>query len=491
MNGSDIKKLLAECNVENTCNINDNADIRDVDFWSNDFRSPGDISERTLYLAAAKEFPFVHNDHIPLVTAAGENLPSLFHVIHKNLSREMAAERAYIRLLKNMYAGESIQSFLNDYANENGHFIAVLDISGRILAYSDTVIENTVWEQAVKDGFCDFDFMEHIRNRSKMSRQGSTDIPSVYYCKNKALYYLSNRIRIDGKYVGNVFMIRKTEDFKDQDYDVISTVSRIYSDIIRKEQLNNDVNTYLYGGILGDLLSGMTDAQARSRLRTSGLVFPANMRVVLLRSLQYLGEKYFNNTLLPKLQSYLPVFPYLMHREGLIILADNDMLKTPGLVEKFNTFCTEQHLVAGVSDCFQDPVDFPEYFEQALSVVHLSQKLNREKSVFLFRDYSFYLLIENVKDKHKLKSLAHPALSTLRDYDEEKQASLFETLRTFISCGYSPTEAADALFLHRNTFNYRKKKIEELCGISLEDIGTRFQLACSYQIFDYLDSSFE
>ncbi|MBE5825804.1 MAG: hypothetical protein E7307_04115 [Butyrivibrio sp.] len=491
MNGATIKKLLASNNAVQTCNIKDNADIKDVDFWSSDLKSLKDISQHTLYLAAAEEIAFVRGAHISCVTAAGEKLPALFHEIHKNLAKELAAERAYIRLLKNMYAGESIQSFLDDYAKDNGHFIAVLDISGRILAYSDTVIENTVWEQAVKDGFCDFDFMEHIRSRSKMSRQGSTDIPSVYYCKNKALYYLSNRIRIDGKYVGNVFMIRRTEDFKEQDYDVISTVSRIYSDIIRKEQLSNDVNTYLYGGILGDLLSGMTDAQARSRLRTSGLVFPANMRVVLLRSLQYLGEKYFHNTLLPKLQSYLPVFPYLMHREGLIIVADNDMLKTPGLTDKFNTFCTEQHLVAGVSDCFQDPVDFPEYFEQALSVVHLAQKLNREKSVLLFRDYSFYLLIASVKDKHRLKSIAHPALATLRNYDKEKQASLFETLRTFIACGYSPTEAADALFLHRNTFNYRKKKIEDLCGISLEDIGTRFQLACSYQIFDYLDSSFE
>ena len=109
----------------------------------------------------------------------------------------------------------------------------------------------------------------------------------------------------------------------------------------------------------------------------------------------------------------------------------------------------------------------------------------------MFRDFSFYLLIESVRDRSKLKSIAHPALATLRNYDEEKQASLFETLRTFITCGFSPTEAADALFLHRNTFNYRKKKIEDLCGINLEDNKTRFQLACSYQIFDYLDSSFE
>ncbi len=325
----------------------------------------------------------------------------------------------------------------------------------------------------------------------KASRQGNASLPTIYYCKNKALYYLSNRIHIDDKYVGNVFMIRKNDSFTEQDHDIITTVCRIYSDIIHKEQVSNDVNTYLYGGILGDLLSGMSDSQARGRLRNSGLTFPSNMRVVLLRSLQYYGDRYLKNTLLPQLQGYIPSFPFLTHREGLIIIADNNMIQDPALFVKFDNFCTEQHLIAGVSDVFSDPIMFPEYFEQAKSVVHLAQRLNRDGSVLTFREYSFYLLIESVKDRHLLKSFAHPALEALRNYDKEKQGSLFETLRTFIACSYSPTEAADALFLHRNTFNYRKKKIEELCGISLEDTKTRFQLACSYQIYDYLDSCFE
>lgn len=491
MEGKYIKKIFEKKKTIITCNISDNADIRDVDFWDSSLGIHEATDADTLYLVDKSDASFVQNDHITFLMAEQEYLPALFHELHKKLRKEEAAEKAYLSLLKNMYAGESIQSFLNAYAKENGHFIAVLDISGRILASSDPVIDNTVWQEAVKNGFCDYDFMEHIRNRSKMSRPGSTDIPSVYYCKNKALYYLSNRIHVGGKYVGNVFMIRRTDDFKEQDYNIITTVSRIYSDIIRKEQQNTDVNTYLYGGILGDLLSGMTDSQAQSRLRTCGLSFPDNMRVVVLRSFQYFGERYLHNTLLPKLQSYQPSFPYLVHREGLIVIADNDMINDKVLVEKFSNFCIDQHLVAGVSDVFQDPVRFPDYFEQAQSVVHLAQKLNVTNPILLFRDYAFYLLIESVKDRHQLKSIAHPALSILRNYDEEKQGSLFETLRTFITCGYSPTEAADALFLHRNTFNYRKKKIEDLCGISLEDNKTRFQLACSYQIFNYLDSSFE
>jgi hypothetical protein len=490
MYGNELKKLLDNSDLDLLYSIDNRAVIHDVDVINDSKKDILSYSSETIYLVK-KDIPFVHHDQIAYVIADEGVLLSLFHEIHTLLNKEQAAEKTYIRLIKSMYAGESIQSFLNDYASGNGHFIAVLDISGRILANSEPVIDSSVWQTAVKNGFCDFDFMEHIRERSKMRRQGSSDMPSIYYCKSKALYYLSNRIHVDGRYVGNVFMIRHSDDFTEQDHNIISTICRVYSDIIRKEQQSNDINTYLYGGVLGDLLSGMSESQARSRLRTSGLTFAPNLRVLVLRSLQYFGDRYLRSTLLPKLQSYLPSFPYLMHREGLIIIADNDALKGPGLKEKFEEFCIEQHLLAGISDVFHDPVQFPEYFEQAHSVVLLAQKLNRDGSILMFRDYAFYLLIESVKDRHQLRGFAHPALSILRDYDQEKQSSLFDTLRTFISCGFSPSEAADSLFLHRNTFNYRKKKIEELCAINLEDNQTRFQLACSYQIFDYLDNSFE
>ncbi len=491
MKGCEIIKTIEENKLSTDCHIRSDAHFTDIDFWSEQITDPDYNSSETVYLAAYSDTSFVHHDHISYIRADEKDIPLLFRSLHGMLKKEQIAERAYTKLLKNIYSGESIQSVLNEYAAESGHFIVVLDISGRILANSTPVIDNKVWQDAVQNGFCDYDFMDHIRGRSRTARQGSSELPSVYYCKNKALYYLSNRIKIGDRHVGNVFMIRRSSEFSDHDYDFISTIARIFCDIIKKEQQSYDVSTYLYGGIMGDLLSGMSESQARSRLKTSGLEFPKSMRVVFIRSLQYYGDRYLRTNLIPKLKSYVPDFPYLIHREGLIVIADNDRIKNSDLKESVDRFCTAQHLIAGVSDVFNDPVLFPEYFEQARSVVGLAQKINRDSSVLMFRDYSFYLLVESVKDRHQLKSFAHPALTTLRNYDENKNSNLFETLDMFIRCGFSPSETADAMFLHRNTFNYRKKKIEELCDISLEDNSTRFQLACSYQIFDYLDTSFE
>ena len=162
MNGVEVKKILEKEKCIKVCNISDNATIRDVDFWDKTAGDAEDLSADTLYLVDESDSSFVQDAHISFLVADRDKLTGLFHEIHQSLKKESAAERAYLRLLKNMYAGESIQSFLNDYARDNGHFIAVLDISGRILASSEPVIDNSVWQEAVKNGFCDFDFMEHL-----------------------------------------------------------------------------------------------------------------------------------------------------------------------------------------------------------------------------------------------------------------------------------------------------------------------------------------
>ena len=489
MNGIDIIKIIESNSLGITCNIKASDIIKDIDFISDEVVLESSSNTHTLFLVPSEKKSIVRGGQFMMAVGEESSLLKFFHLSHNKLKKELTAEKAYTELLKSMYTGGSIQNVLNEYARANDHFIVVLDVSGRILANSSPVIDSPVWQEAVNKGFCDFDFMEHIRERSKKSRAGSLDIPSIYYCKSKALYYLSNRIHVGNLHVGNVFIIKKTEDFLDNDYDIITTISRIFSDIILKEKHTSDVSSYLYGGILGDLLSGMPSSQTAARIKTSGLKFPSNMRVIFLCPLHYLGDKYVDNTLLPALKTYISTFPYLVIGEGLAIVADVKKIREDGLKEKFDDFCTKQHLIAGVSDCFTDIIAFPEYYEQARSVIALGKKLNRNSSVLMFRDWAFYLMIESVDNKNLLKDFAHPALAILRNYDENKNTNLFETLKAFIKVGFSPTEAADSLYLHRNTFNYRRKKIEELCDISLEDQSTRFQLACSYQIFDYLDNA--
>jgi sugar diacid utilization regulator len=63
--------------------------------------------------------------------------------------------------------------------------------------------------------------------------------------------------------------------------------------------------------------------------------------------------------------------------------------------------------------------------------------------------------------------------SRLRTFDEAEQAELLPTLEAFLAEG-SIHGTATQLSVHRNTVQYRLKRIEELTRIDLEDPETRF-----------------
>ena len=56
---------------------------------------------------------------------------------------------------------------------------------------------------------------------------------------------------------------------------------------------------------------------------------------------------------------------------------------------------------------------------------------------------------------------------TLAAYDEKRRSELVKTLETYLDNGSSLVDAAQALFIHRNTLLHRIDRIETLCEVNL------------------------
>ena len=68
-----------------------------------------------------------------------------------------------------------------------------------------------------------------------------------------------------------------------------------------------------------------------------------------------------------------------------------------------------------------------------------------------------------------MRDYYNETIGVLFNYDKENNTELVKTLNMLVQCMGNKTKAANALFLHRNTLQYRIKKIEELTGLSLND----------------------
>jgi DNA-binding PucR family transcriptional regulator len=76
------------------------------------------------------------------------------------------------------------------------------------------------------------------------------------------------------------------------------------------------------------------------------------------------------------------------------------------------------------------------------------------------------------EDLRPFRRLAEP----LRAHDRERGSDLVRTLRVYFATGANASEAADRLFLHRNSVPYRLARVEALTELDLKDPGARLAL---------------
>ena len=61
-------------------------------------------------------------------------------------------------------------------------------------------------------------------------------------------------------------------------------------------------------------------------------------------------------------------------------------------------------------------------------------------------------------------------------YDRRHSSDLIRTLKVFFAANGNASEAADRLYLHRNSLPYRLARVQELTGLDLKDHQARLAL---------------
>jgi DNA-binding PucR family transcriptional regulator len=94
------------------------------------------------------------------------------------------------------------------------------------------------------------------------------------------------------------------------------------------------------------------------------------------------------------------------------------------------------------------------------------------------------LLIE-IDDSTVLKRFYEQTLGLLEDYDSKNQTDYFTILRYYLMYNNSVEKVSKELFVHRNTINYKIKKIKEILQCEL-DYNDGVNLLLAYKIKDQI-----
>lgn len=116
---------------------------------------------------------------------------------------------------------------------------------------------------------------------------------------------------------------------------------------------------------------------------------------------------------------------------------------------------------------------------QAIDAWELGQHLTASNGIYHYEELGLYRLLAGLRGHAEMQRFYNDTLGALAAYDRLHDSELVHTLEVFFEHNANASQASRALFVHRNTLNYRLQRIVEITGLDLSDPEARlvFQIA--------------
>lgn len=176
---------------------------------------------------------------------------------------------------------------------------------------------------------------------------------------------------------------------------------------------------------------------------------------------------------------------FVIERDAGVLRADR-----PELAE-LEAYLRRHGLVGGLSNPFSEISALGTFCKQAEKAIFYANDVRKATGALSrFRDYIIDYLLEYCAAGFDLKTLRHPAIDTLLDYDAKMKTDYLETLRVYLANVGNMAKTAQELGVHYNTVKYRMQSIEQIAGISLKDSVTLLTLSLAFRINEGLGQFF-
>ncbi|WP_373895520.1 PucR family transcriptional regulator [Virgibacillus sp. CBA3643] len=136
--------------------------------------------------------------------------------------------------------------------------------------------------------------------------------------------------------------------------------------------------------------------------------------------------------------------------------------------------------IFGISNVYKDISALMTGYQEAKRVLFL-QGANISSSIF-YENIGIYRILLKQQDAY-LKSYINDYLSPLIRYDQETKSELLRTLEVYLNLQGSKKEAADQLFIVRQTLYHRLRKMEELLGKDFMEPNNRLALEMAIKAY--------
>ncbi len=143
------------------------------------------------------------------------------------------------------------------------------------------------------------------------------------------------------------------------------------------------------------------------------------------------------------------------------------------LIGQFTQEYPSIHYNIGVGKAYPKIPSVKNSFREASRCVQLLNKTGLVNQVYYYENLGLYRLFFELEKEDILSSYVEQILGKIIEYDKQNHTFLLNSLQCYLQHNCNIVQAANKLFIHRNTLKYRIDRIEEITNRSLSDSYAR------------------
>ena len=189
-----------------------------------------------------------------------------------------------------------------------------------------------------------------------------------------------------------------------------------------------------------------------------------------------------------------PYWSLVKYKEGILLISSfpNQKKFNARFIENFATDVINKiksvakskniKLKSGFSN-IHNLEDLPKGLNEALIAGRIANQMNYKSTVF-YKDIGVYklLLDLNAIAEDKLKKFSNEIINPIKEYDQEHNAKLLQTILCFVENDGDLNKTAKDLYTHVNTVRYRINKVKEILNMEHLNLEFFYQIIIALKI---------
>ena len=395
-------------------------------------------------------------------------------------------------LYEALVSGKGLKGILNTAEEIFNNPILIADTSFKVLAHIEQENMNDVlWRQIIDAGYYPSHNIKAITESDELYDHVFGDgKPILLIDSASPNRYLAKKITVNGKPVGFAVCVEYDRPITELDEPLFDVFCKVVGSELRMDAAINGLHAHGYEFFLSEMLSGSIDPDfIKERIKQLGLKIKSNLWVLVAgfgeeKTSREHQMEYFKTIL----QQIVPGGYSVVFRNSIVMLISQDT-RTPltdSLKAKVSEMLDSSDMVGGISHRFRIIENLNTHYNQACEAIRLGVRLGEGGRLFDYNRVCCYHILDIMRQYGDLRKFCDPRIFDIIEYDAEYGASYTMTAYEYLNANGLPSLTAKRIGIHRNTIDYRIKRLDELFGIDFSNNETVFAFELSFRILRFL-----